>query len=159
MYRHILLPTDGSALSREAVASAVLFAENISARITGIHVMSPSHQEHLDAWLHQDDRFPQRRKELFERMALDYLSFIANSALAEGVPCECKSVSADEPHAAILAEARNSRCDLIFMASHGWADAAHDRIGGETVKVLGHSTVPVLVYRSDSQASHTAQRV
>ena len=158
MYRHILLPTDGSALSREAVASAVLFAVNISARITGIHVMPPDHLEHLDAWLHQDDRFPQRRKELFERMALDYLSFIANSALAEGVPCDCKSVTAEEPHAAILAEARHSRCDLIFMASHGWSDASHEKIGGETVKVLGHSTVPVLVYRSPGQASHKQLR-
>jgi nucleotide-binding universal stress UspA family protein len=153
MYRHILLPTDGSQLSRKAVSSAVLFALNIGAKITGIHVLPSVSQENLDSWLHHDVHFPERRQELFERMALDYLSFIANSALAEGVPCECKSVIADKPHQAILAEVVNSHCDLIFMASHGWSDAPEALIGSDTIKVLSHSPVPVLVYRLAAHAA------
>lgn len=152
MYRHILLPTDGSLLSREAVSSAVLFALNIGARITGIHVLPPAQQENLDIWLHEDHHVCERRQEFFERKALDYLSFIANSALAEGVPCDCKTVTAHEPYQAILAEARHSRCDLIFMASHGWSDAPEALVGSDTIKVLSHSPVAVLVYRSGSHA-------
>lgn len=148
MYRHILLPTDGSRLSREAVSSAVLFALNIGARITGMHVLPSTHLENLDSWLHHDLHFPERRQELFERMALDYLSFIANSALAEGVPCECKTVIADTPHEAILTQVRQSHCDLIFMASYGWSDTADALIGSESIKVLSRSPVPVLLYRS-----------
>lgn len=153
MYRHILLPTDGSALSREAVRSAVLFALNIGARITGLHVLPSPHQENLDAWLHHDERYPAKRQEFFERMALDYLSFIANSALAEGVPCDCKSVNADAPHLAILGEVSRSQCDLVFMASHGWSDTPEALIGSDTIKVLSHSPVPVLVYRSAVHAA------
>lgn len=153
MYRHILLPTDGSALSREAVSSAVLFALNIGARITGIHVLPAPQQENLDAWIHHDAGFPARRKEMFERRALDYLSFIANSALAEGVPCDCKSVIATAPCFAILDEIRRSQCDLVFMASHGWSDTTEALVGSDTIKVLSLSPVPVLVYRAAALAA------
>ncbi len=148
MYRHILLPTDGSALSRKAVQSAVHFARHIGARLTGIHIMPVLHQVRLEAWLHHDPQYARRKKEFFEKRANDYLAFIANSALADEVPCVCKTVVAEEAHLGILSEVWQGHCDLIFMASHGWSEIAKEVLGSETQKVLRQSPVPVLVFRN-----------
>ena len=147
MFRHILLPTDGSAVSRAAISSAVLFALNIGARISGLYVQPTQHQDKLEAWVHHDAHHASRKKALFDRMAVDYLAFIANSALAEGVPCHCSTVHGDVPWRAILDEAQQHHCDLIFMASHGWTQDAQCGIGSQTAEVVRRSPVPVLVYR------------
>jgi nucleotide-binding universal stress UspA family protein len=158
MYRHILLPTDGSALSRKAVASGVLFAKNIGASVIGLHAIPIPHDDHLEAWVHHDPQYAERRQALFEKMADEYLSFIANSALAEDVPCICKTVRADEPYKAIVKTAEQSRCELIYMASHGWKGDNAKLLGSETLKVLIHSKVLVLVHRPESlEDSHANQ--
>ncbi|HJW56031.1 MAG TPA: universal stress protein [Burkholderiaceae bacterium] len=147
MYKNILLPTDGSALSQKAVRSGVLFARNTGATITGIHVIPQPHQDRLEAWMHHDEHYAERRQALFEKFADEYLEFIANSALAEGIPCTCKLVKADEPYLAIVKTAEQEHCDLIFMASHGWKGETAQLLGSETLKVLIHSKIPVLVHK------------
>jgi len=147
MYKQILLPTDGSQLSKQAVTSGILFAKNTGATVVGIHVIPLLHKDQLEAWMHHDAHFAERRQELFEKSGDKYLAFVANSALAEGIPCSCKLVKADEPYRAILKTAEQARCDLIFMASHGWREDAAQLLGSETLKVLIHSKVPVLVHK------------
>jgi nucleotide-binding universal stress UspA family protein len=147
MYKRILVPTDGSALSRQAVQAAVAFARNIDAGIIGIHVIPKIHQDQLDAWVHHDPHHAGRQQALFERVADEYLTFVANSALAEGVPCKHLVVKGDEPHQAIIRTAEHEHCDLIFMASHGWKGDTATLLGSETLKVLQHSAVPVLVHK------------
>ncbi|MGZ5092138.1 MAG: universal stress protein [Burkholderiales bacterium] len=49
MYRHILLPTDGSALSRSAVESGIRLAKTLDAKITGLHVVAKFAATSLDA--------------------------------------------------------------------------------------------------------------
>lgn len=147
MYKRILLPTDGSALSQMAVSSGVLFARNIGAAVVGIHVIPQPHQDQLEAWLHHDAHYAARQQALFEKFADEYLAFIANSALAEGIPCTCKLVKAAEPYPAIVQAAEQEHCDLIFMASHGWKGDAGQLPGSQTLNVLAHSKVPVLVYK------------
>ncbi|WP_136416601.1 universal stress protein [Herbaspirillum sp. ST 5-3] len=147
MYKHILLPTDGSALSQKAVRSGILFAKNTGATVVGIHVIPTPHQDQLEAWMHHDPHYPERRQVLFDKFADEYLSFIANSALAEEVPCSCKMIKADEPYLAIVKAAEQLHCDLIFMASHGWKGDSAQVLGSETLKVLIHSKVPVMVHK------------
>ncbi|HJV83451.1 universal stress protein [Noviherbaspirillum sp.] len=147
MYKHILLPTDGSALSQKAVQSGILFAKNTDATVVGIHVIPAPHQDQLEAWMHHDPHYPERRQALFDKFADEYLSFIANSALAEEVPCSCKMIKADEPYLAIVKAAEQLHCDLIFMASHGWKGDSAQVLGSETLKVLIHSKVPVMVHK------------
>lgn len=146
MYKHILLPTDGSALSKSAVESGVLFAKNLGATVVGLYVLPVPRKDLLDAWMHHDPDYAQQRLALFERMADECLSFVANSALAQEVPCTCKKVKSDEPHAAIVSTAEQSRCDLIYIASHGWK-GADPYLGTVTLRVLHDSKVPVLVYK------------
>lgn len=147
MYKHILLPTDGSALSRQAVRSGILFAKNTGATVTGIHVIPRQRQDLLEAWVHHDMHYVKRRQALFEKLADEYLAFVANYALAEGIPCACKLVRAEDPYLAIVQAAERERCDLIFMASHGWREDTAQLLGSETQKVLIHSKVAVLVYK------------
>lgn len=147
MYKRILVPTDGSALSRQAVQAAVVFARDNNAAIVGIHVIPRVHRDQLDAWMHHDPHHAERQQALFERVADEYLTFVANSALAEGVPCTHLVAKGDDPYQAIVKTAERERCDLIFMASHGWKGDTAQLLGGETLKVLQHSQVPVLVYK------------
>ncbi|MGZ3238172.1 MAG: universal stress protein [Burkholderiaceae bacterium] len=151
MYKHILLPTDGSALSQQAVRSGVLFARNTGATVTGIHAIPRLQQDQLEAWMHHDAHYAEKRQELFEKFADQYLAYIANSALAEGIPCTCKIVKADEPYQAIVKTAEKEHCDLIMMASHGWKGDSAVALGSETLKVLLHSKVPVLVHKPSAK--------
>lgn len=154
MYKHILLPTDGSALSKKAVTSGIIFARNTGATVVGIHVLPVPHADQLEAWMHHDPHYEQQRQALFDKFADEYLAFIANSALAEGVPCICKKVRANEAFLAIVKMAEQSRCDLIYMASHGWKGGEAQLLGSQTVKVLHHSKVPVLVHKPGRDRSH-----
>ncbi|HCE07627.1 MAG TPA: universal stress protein [Oxalobacteraceae bacterium] len=147
MYKHILLPTDGSALSRQAIHSCMLFAKNTGATITGVHVIPALQPDQLEAWMHHDAHYGERRQALFERFADEYLAYIANSAQAEEIPCACKVLKAPEPYLAIVKAAEQARCDLIYMASHGWKGDSAQLLGSETLKVLMHSKIPVLVHK------------
>lgn len=148
MYKHILLPTDGSELSRQAAASCILFAKNTGATVVGVHVIPLSREDRLEAWTHHDPHYAERRKAIFEKFADEYLSFIANDAMAEGVPCTCKIVHEAEASMGIVKTAEQMRCDLIYMASHGWKGGEAELLGSETLKVLHYSKVPVLVYKA-----------
>lgn len=156
MYKHILLPTDGSALSKQAVTSCMLFAKNIGATVVGVHVLPVPHDDQLEAWMHHDAHYADRRWALYDRFADECLAFVANSALAEEVPCTCKKVKANEPHQAIVKAAEQARCDLIFMASHGWKAGEAQLLGSETLKVLHYSKVPVLVHKWNEHGSMQA---
>jgi nucleotide-binding universal stress UspA family protein len=150
MYKHILLPTDGSILSQQAIHSGVLFARNTGATITGVHVIPRQRQDRLEAWMHHDTDYAKKREALFEKFANEYLSYISNSALAEGIPCACRLVKADEAYQAIVNTAEHEHCDLIYMASHGWKGDSAVMLGSETLKVLLHSKIPVLVHKPNT---------
>ena len=147
MFKHILLPTDGSVLSRRAVAGGLALAKECGASVVAVHVVPVPHVDQLEAWLHHDPQFAAHRQALFDKFADMYLSVVASSAQALQVPCECRKLAANEPYQAILEAAEQAGCDLIYMASHGWKGAAH-LLGSQTVKVLHYSQIPVLVHKA-----------
>ena len=148
MYRHILVPTDGSKLSAKAAKAAVGIARATGAKITAFHLIAPYMPPAGDAMMYYVDGlsvedYDKASKALAERA----LSEVAKAALAAGVPCATLSKSAPQPWAAIIAVARSKKCDLIVMASHGRRGIAGLILGSETAKVLTHSKTPVLVCR------------
>jgi nucleotide-binding universal stress UspA family protein len=153
MFKHILLPTDGSELSRQAVTGGILLAKDCGASIVALHVVPVPHADLLEAWTHHDPQFAEHRQALFEKFADIYLSSVASSALAHQVPCECRKVAANEPYQAILEAAAQTGCDLIYMASHGWKGGAAQLLGSQTVKVLHYSSIPVLVHKPGRAAA------
>lgn len=146
MFKKILLPTDGSEVSRKAVEKGVDFAKSIQAGVVGF--FSPAdyaallYSEYIPPTLMQDE-FEANAQKAAEKQ----LAFIENAAKAAGVPYEGYSVTSAAPWAAIVEAAKQKECDLIFMASHGRTGLSALVLGSTTAKVLAHSEIPVLVYR------------
>jgi nucleotide-binding universal stress UspA family protein len=145
MYKRILLPTDGSALSAAAIAQGVALAKSVGAKVVGMTVVVPFHTFALDPMMVADTR--ESYKKDSEELAAKYLGAVKTAAGTAGVPCEIKRVDADHPYEGIINTARTAGCDLIVMASHGRKGASALVLGSETVKVLTHSKIPVLVCR------------
>ncbi|MCZ7565300.1 MAG: universal stress protein [Burkholderiales bacterium] len=147
MFKHILIPTDGSDLSRRAIAGGVALAKAIGARVTGLFAAPTATPIVYRHFLPVGYMTPQAHAKQIERTAEQYLSIIQRAAEKARVPCETVSVTNDFPADAILKIAKKRRCDLIYMASHGRRGVSAVLLGSETQKVLTHADVPVLVHR------------
>ena len=145
MYRHILIPTDGSELSGKAIQHGVTLAKSVGAKISGITVTVPFHVFAIDPDTLTDT--PASYQTRVASAATKYLEQIKNVAAAVGITCDAISVEHEHPYRAIIDTAKESGCDLIVMASHGRRGISALVLGSETVKVLTHSTIPVLVCR------------
>ena len=145
MFKHILIPTDTSSLSRIAVERGLDMAKAMDARVTVIHVQTPFHVFAADTAAVTDTR-PE-----YERHAKAKAKEIAGAvealATKKGVNCSVAFVTAEHPYEEIIRTAGEQGCDLIVMASHGRKGVKGLLLGSETQKVLTHSSVPVLVYR------------
>ena len=147
MYKHILIPTDGSALSRKAIVNGVKLAKAVGAKVTGLFAAPPATPVVYEDFVPVGFMTPQQHAAMIEKTASRYLGVIEQAAKSAGVACECVRVTNDFPADMILAIAKKNKCDLIFMASHGRRGLASVLLGSETQKVLTHSKVPVLVSR------------
>jgi nucleotide-binding universal stress UspA family protein len=138
MYTHILIPTDGSELAGKAVQHGVALAKRIGAKVTMLTVLPPHS-------ITTDRQMMEIRKAHWEEHAEKILGAVATQAA--GVACETIQVEHDHPYQAIIDTADSKGCDLIVMASHGRRGISAIVLGSETVKVLTHCKIPVLVYR------------
>jgi nucleotide-binding universal stress UspA family protein len=145
MYKNILIPTDGSELAGKAVQHGIELAKAISAKITVVTVTLPFHIFTLDPQV-VEETADQYKKRIQER-ATKMLGAVAGKAKTEGVPCDTVHVENEHPYQAIIDTAKSKGCDLITMASHGRRGVSAIVLGSETVKVLTHSKIPVLVHR------------
>ena len=145
MFKHILIPTDGSELSRKAVLYGVRLAKESGAKVTALTVAEPYPVAAMDALLVSlgEDEYEEQSRRICEKA----LQQVTTAAEAAGVPCDTIREVHDQPYRAIIDAAHALSSDLIVMASHGRRGISALLLGSETVKVLTHSTVPVLVYR------------
>ena len=147
MFKHILVPTDGSELSRQTVSRAISFAKEAGARITAFFAKPEYPIAYFGEGALIDPTTPEKFAELAEQQAAEYLGDVVAQCQAAGVECSTASATSDIPYEAIIEAAETSGCDLIFMASHGRRGISGMLLGSETNKVLTHSKIPVLVYR------------
>jgi len=145
MFKHLLVPTDGSALSEMAMQMAVALAKENGARVTSIYMVRPFHMTIYSAETvgYTEDEFQAADR----ARADEYLATIKNIASLADVECDTVAASGAHPYEAILDTAKQRNCDLIVMASHGHGGIRGLLIGNETQKVLTHSHLPVLVVR------------
>lgn len=148
MYKHILLPTDGSTLSEKAIKQCIRLAKSIGAKITAINVV-PEFQMIMDEGFVMSNAaaVKKRFEDETEKRSKRLLAEVKASASTAGVDCDSVSVTSSVPYEAIIKQAKKGRCDLIMMASHGRKGLSSILLGSETAKVLTHSTIPVLVVR------------
>ena len=147
MFANILVPTDGSPLSRRATRAAARLAKSMKAKVTSIHVSAPYRVVAYDFYVPPELLAPTDYDVAIARSASTFLGQAEKACKASGVSWEGVHVINAEPYRAIIAAARRKGCDVILMASHGRHGIAGVLLGSETNKVLAHSKIPVLVYR------------
>ena len=145
MFRHILLPIDGSELSEKAVRSGVRLAKTFGASVTAFH-MKPK-VDGFTAMMDGFERAPGDYAEDAERRSKTLLSYVSRAAKAAGVDCDVVSSTGNDPFKEIIKIASARKCDLVVMGSHGRRGIEAVLMGSETHKLLTHSRIPVLVYR------------
>ena len=145
MFKRILIPTDGSDLSRKAILYGVQLAKESGAKLTGLTVVEPYQPAGMDiVYIPLDQEDYEEQSRILSEKAMEQVRMAAQAA---GVSCETVSEVNDQPYRAIIDAAQALGCDLIVMASHGRRGISALLLGSETAKVLTHSTIPVLVYR------------
>lgn len=145
MFKHILLPTDGSKISEDAIEKGVQLAKSINAKVTGISVLPEYHVFTYRTEMLEDTK--EQYLEDSKRIAEQYLAVVERAANVAGVACDTTYVVNDHPYEAIVMTAEEKRCDLIAMASHGRKGIQRLFIGSETQRVLVQSNIPVLIFR------------
>lgn len=147
MFKHILVPTDGSPLSSETAKRAITFARETGAKVTFFFAKPDYPVAFYGEGALIDPTTPDKFAEMAEQQAKEILAAHEAAAKAEGVVSATISSVSDIPYEAIIAAAETSGADLIFMASHGRRGISGLLLGSETQKVLTHSKIPVLVCR------------
>ncbi|MFN6960954.1 MAG: universal stress protein, partial [Rhodocyclaceae bacterium] len=143
MFKHLLVPTDGSQLSGQAVKRAVEFAKETGARITFFYAKPEYPVAFYGEGALIDPTTPEKFAQMADQQAQEILDACAQLAAAAGVACTTRSKTSDIPYEAIIEAAESAGCDLIFMASHGRRGLGALLLGSETQKVLTHSKIPV----------------
>lgn len=147
MFKHILLPTDGSKLSGKAITQGIDLAKKNKARVTVVHVVPEFKMMVDEGFTVLSAALKKRFEDEGKARASKLLADIAAQARRRGVRCSTVCAASDFPYLQIIATARRNKCDLILMASHGRRGLSSLLLGSETAKVLLHSKVPVLVVR------------
>jgi nucleotide-binding universal stress UspA family protein len=149
MFKHILVPTDGSTLSDETVAKAIDFARETGAKLT---IFNASAEPPFPVTnFGEEGRYDPGKAESFAEDAAARGQAIANTAVeqarAAGVAVDYIVEPSASPGQAIIRIAERCGCDLIFMASHARSGISALLLGSETQKVLTECKIPVLVFR------------
>lgn len=147
MFKHLLVPTDGSPLAQAAVARAISFAREANAQVTFLCAEHHAPTMYLGLGAITDGRAMREFNAAEDSVAQKILKQCEHLARDAGVSCDTLALVSGEPYEAIIEAANRVQADVIFMASHGYRGVKAMILGSETQKVLTHSTIPVLVYR------------
>jgi len=147
MFKHILIPTDGSALAGKAIKAGIEFARDSGAKITlyqALDNITPIYQSEGYAL---PTSVLDNMEKIVRAHALRNLDEARDAATKAGVTCDTVLAKAFRPDEGIIATAKKRKCDVIFMASHGRRGLEGLLMGSVTNRVLTHSRLPVVVYR------------
>ena len=147
MYQRILVATDGSKLSEEAVNAAIALAALCGAELVALKVVPCYPQSYFEGGIALQVEEVQRVENQWAEDGQAIVDAVAKSALAKGVATQAITVKSDVVSDAVLATVKKLQCDLIVMASHGRRGIKRLLLGSETHQVLTHATVPVLVLK------------
>ncbi|MFN2646543.1 MAG: universal stress protein [Burkholderiales bacterium] len=149
MFKHLLIPTDGSPLAAKGVKIGVRLAKALGAKVTGVYVMAPYVPPILPegAVVYVPSADPREYKKAMDAHAAKALGAIEREAKAAELRCESRALNDPQPWQGILKAARAGKCDAIVIASHGRGGLGGLLLGSQTARVLSHSKIPVLVVR------------
>ena len=147
MYQRILVATDGSSLSKKAIASAISLAATCGATLVAVKVVPRYPQAYFEGGIPLSTQEIAKVEQQWADAAKTSLDAVAKAAGAKGVAVKPVVVKSDVVSDALIATAKKHKTDLIVMASHGRKGIKRLLLGSETQQVLTHSHIPVLVLR------------
>ena len=146
MYRHILIPTDGSELAQRAVSHGLALAKAVGAKASALIIEHSFNVFDVpESKMYSMPKEVAAYNEHIKAHATKVLEGVAQAAKIAGVACETMQLVHDHPYEAIIKTATEKGCDLIVMASHGKSGISGLVLGSVTIKVLTHTKIPVLV--------------
>ena len=147
MYKKILVATDGSTLSKKAVANAIELAASLGAELVALKVVPRYPQSYFEGGLALQAAEVERVEAQWASEGQAIVDAVKQAADAQGVKTKAVTARSDVVSDAIIAAAKKHKCDLVVMASHGRKGVKRLLLGSETQQVLTHSHVPLLVLR------------
>ena len=154
MFKHILMPTDGSEHSERAIKRGIELAKLCGAEVTGIHVVQDFRlMGATDEWM-SDAVMDEKVHEEGRASAARFLAFVQQAADDAGVPCNTVVATNAHPYDAIVDTANKRGCDLIVMTARNRKGLASLLMSGEASRVLHRASIPVLVFRALMSADH-----
>ena len=143
MFKHILIATDGSPLANKAAKAGIALASALGAKVTGYYAVEPIEPLYVGGRAFAREGIEDNAREAGQQV----VDAIGKMAKAAGVPFTALVTKADNSYEGIIAAAKKSKCDVIFMASHGRRGLSELIMGSVTHKVLTYCKIPVVVYR------------
>ena len=153
MFKHILMPTDGTEHSERAIERGIELAKLCSARVTGIHVM-PDYRMLIASGDMESPGIDENMDEQARAQAARFLAFVQRTADAAGVPCDTLMAKGQHPYDAIVDAANERGCDLIVMTARHRKGLVSMIMGSEASRVLHRASIPVLTFRALMSADH-----
>jgi nucleotide-binding universal stress UspA family protein len=147
MFKHILIPTDGSPVAAKAISAGVALAKEMGASVTGYYAIEPPPTHLYGEGYLADRRLVDELARRSHDVAQRSVDEVSAAAKAAGVPCDTVVDSGVAPYQGIIEAAQEKKCDAVFMASNGHRGITGLLLGSVTQQVLTHSKIPVLVFR------------
>jgi nucleotide-binding universal stress UspA family protein len=147
MYKHVLMPVDGSDVARNAIGDGIAFARQLGAKITAFHALEESPSTVYGEGVAFDPGALRATQDRESELAERYVAEVCEAARAAGLECESMISRPAVHYLGIIEAAEKLKCDVIFMPSHGRGGLAALLLGSTTQKVLAHTKIPVLVHR------------
>lgn len=145
MFKHLLVPLDGSRLAEAALPAAAALSERLGARVTLIHVIERNAPQEVHGEPHLSDPGEARA----------YLEKVAAQAFSPGVCVEEHVHTAEVADVArsIVEHADEIASDLVVMCTHGRGGLRTWLLGSIAQQVIALGTTPVLLIRPDGTAA------
>ncbi len=144
MFKHLLVPLDGSDLAESALPMAQTIAERFASEITlfrAVHLPHLIGDSYEFAELYTSFSYEMRQE------AEAYLTAKQKGLQAAGFTVNCRIVTGTPAADAILIAADELAVDTIVMSTHGRGGFARWVFGSVADKVLRHARVPILLAR------------
>lgn len=147
MFKKILITTDGSDLANKAVDSGIALASSLNAKIVFLRVVPRYPTAYFEGAVVLKPSDIGRIEEQWNSQAQKTLDDACEKALRHAVKASAVTVKSDLVAESVIATAKKQKCDVIVMASHGYKGFKRMLMGSETLNVLTHTHIPVLVLR------------
>jgi len=148
MFRHLLVPLDGSAMSEGALSAAAQLASRTGAQLTLVHVI----EKNAPSEVHSE------RHLVGASEAGAYLEEVAHRPLLAGlrVVTHVHEVEVSDVARSITEHAAELAPDLVVLSTHGRGSARRALFGAIGQQVIGLGDTPVLLLRTAEEGAEAA---